>query len=239
MDLEIFRDRRVMFAAAGGVLALLAGLGIGVGLMARGHDDSKTLAASSASSAPASLQVEMGHEDPGLDPQRPLRCFVDGKFVGMTTLAECAQKNGVATGSLDVGLDPSGAVAATTGDSSVLQPLPGAPVPPPVVASAGPDAGPVSTAVAPPAAAPAGVAAACWRFSGDWRRLPDELTLDACVQALFAGHCERPGAADYGRWSGDTLRLVTGRVERSGDNRTFRTLVKQPTGDCSIPHLSE
>ncbi len=83
------------------------------------------------------------------------------------------------------------------------------------------------------------VAAACWRFSGDWRRLPDELTLDACVQALFAGHCERPGAADYGRWSGDTLRLVTGRVERSGDNRTFRTLVKQPTGDCSIPHLSE
>ncbi len=241
MDLEIFRDRRVLFAAGGGVIALLAGLGIGVGLLARGHDVDRTPASSSASSAPGSLQVEMGHEDPGLDPQKPLRCFAGGKFVGMVTLVECAQKNGVATGSLDVGLDPSGAIAATTGDSSVLQPLPGAPVPPPMVASAGPgpDATTPETAAVSAPAASSGLSASCWRFTGEWRRLPEDMNLDGCVQALFSGRCERPGAADYGRWGGDTLRLVTGRVERSGDNRSFRTLVKQPTGDCSIPHLSE
>ena len=65
------------------------------------------------------------------------------------------------------------------------------------------------------------------------------MTLDACVQALFAGRCERPGGADYGRWNGDTLRLVTGRVERSSDNRTFRTLVTQRQEDCAIQTLQE
>ncbi len=240
MDLEFLHDRRVMFAAAGGVLALLAGLGIGVGLMARGAGKHDALASSSTSSAPGSLQVEMGHEDPGLDPQKPLRCFVNGQFVGMAPLSACAQKNGVATGSLDVGLDPNGEVAAATGDSSVLQPLPSAPAPPPVVASAG-DTGatpPQEGAVAP-TAAPSGQMAACWKFGAEWRRLPDDMSLDSCVQALFAGRCERPGAAEYGRWGGDTLRLVTGKVERAGDNRSFRTLVKQPSGDCNIPHLSE
>jgi hypothetical protein len=59
------------------------------------------------------------------------------------------------------------------------------------------------------------------------------------VLAGFAGRCERPGAADYGRWNGDTLRLVTGRVERAADNRTFHTLVEQWQEECSIPNIQE
>ncbi|MEI9965872.1 MAG: hypothetical protein WDM92_15745 [Caulobacteraceae bacterium] len=238
MDLDFLNlnDRRVVFAAAGGALALLAGLGVGVGLMARGHDTAAPPPAQS-DAGPSSLQVEMGREDPGLDPEKPLRCFVGGQFVGTATLKECAQKNGVATGSLDVGLDPNGQVAATTPGASVLQPLPTAPAPPSEAAAA-PDA---QAAPDQPAAAVVGEAAetaGCWRFDGGWRRVGDDMTLDACVQALFAGRCERPGDADYGRWDGDTLRLVTGRVERSPDNRRFQTLVKQPTGDCAIPHIS-
>src|SRR5206468_8925951 len=54
-----------------------------------------------------------------------LRCFVNGQFVGELPLAVCAQRNGVATGSLDVGLDPSGALAAASNAaSSGLTPLP-------------------------------------------------------------------------------------------------------------------
>ena len=239
MNLELLRDRRVMLAAAGGGIALLAGLGIGLGLVSRGPKTPPPVVADS--SAPGSLQVEMGREDPGLDPQRPLRCFVGGQFVGMLSLKDCAQKNGVATGSLDVGLDPSGQVAAAPPDAAVLQPLPTAPAPPALQAAAGPDVGPLSPpeeapAVVAPASGPAG---ACWRFSGEWRKLSDSLSLDACVQALFAGRCERPGSASYGRWNGDTIRLVTGKVERSGNNRTFRTLVKQPPGECSVPHTPE
>ena len=60
-----------------------------------------------------------------------------------------------------------------------------------------------------------------------------ELTLNACVQTLFAGHCERPGGATYGRWMSQTLRLVPGRVEVSGDNRSFHTLADQTEG-CAV-----
>ena len=82
---------------------------------------------------------------------------------------------------------------------------------------------------AEPKAAPAAAsAAACWRHTGaDWRRLPGEMSQLACVQALFAGRCEPAGSASYGRWGVQTLRLVTGRVEVSNDNRTFRLLLEQ------------
>ena len=87
---------------------------------------------------------------------------------------------------------------------------------------------------APNAGAPAG---SCWRYSGNvWSRLPSELSLNSCVQALFAGRCERPGGATYGRWMTQTLRLVPGKVEVSGDNRSFRTLVDQ-SGGCAIPTI--
>jgi hypothetical protein len=81
---------------------------------------------------------------------------------------------------------------------------------------------------------------ACWRYNGrSWRKISEGGSLNTCVQALFAGRCERAGSASFGRWSNQTLRLVAGRVERSYDNRSFRTLVSQPPGDCSIPPIGE
>jgi hypothetical protein len=75
----------------------------------------------------------------------------------------------------------------------------------------------------------------CWRYAGgSWSQLPAELSLSACVQTLFAGRCERRGGATYGRWGDQTLRLVPGRIEISGDNHTFRTLVEQGDG-CAVP----
>jgi len=77
--------------------------------------------------------------------------------------------------------------------------------------------------------------AVCWRYSGaEWRRLPGDITLNACAQTLFAGRCERPGGATYGRWGEETLRLVPGRVEASSDNRSFHTVIDQGP-NCSIP----
>ena len=81
---------------------------------------------------------------------------------------------------------------------------------------------------------PSAPQSACWRHTGsEWRRLPGEMTQSSCVQALFAGRCEGPGEAAYGRWGAQTLRLVPGRVEVSGDNRNFRTLVEQGA-NCSV-----
>ncbi len=234
MDLKLLRDRRVLIAAAAGVLVLLAGLGAAVMIKARPAPPPLDTASS------GSLQVEMGKADAGLDVDRPLRCFVGGQFVGMVSLGDCARRNGVAPGGLNVGLDPTGEVAGAVPDADVLQPLPSAPEPPPAQprdADADSAGGPASEPV--PTSAPAAHSAACWRFVGDWRKVADQMTLDACVQALFAGRCERPGAADYGRWDTDTLRLVTGRVERAADNRTFRPLVKQWQEECAIPNIQE
>jgi hypothetical protein len=220
MDLAILlKDRRVVLAA-GGALALVLGLGAAMLLSHRG---------SGGAAPPASqggLIVETGRDDDiKLDPKRPLRCFVNGQFVGEVPLEDCAKRNGVATGALDVGLDPSGALAAASGPSAEITPLPPQPV----------------TSLAPPgaqAAAPTQAAAPrvgdCWRYgAGSWSRLGGEMGLNACVQALYAGHCERSGAA-YGRWSDQTLRLTASRVEISSDNRDFRTLVEQGPG-CSVP----
>ena len=38
-------------------------------------------------------------------------------------------------------------------------------------------------------------------------------------------------------FAGDTLRRVTGRIERSGDNRNFRLLAPQRPGDCAIARV--
>jgi hypothetical protein len=215
MDLEFLKDRRVVLAG-GAAVALLLGLGLAAAVMSGGK--------SKPPPAPQSgLVVEVGREDDGkLDPARPLRCFVSGAFVGEITLAECARKNGVATGSLDVGVDETGALAAANVAGTVLTPLP-------------PADQPQAPAAAPAPAAPAVPQAACWRYQGaEWRRIPGDLGLNACVQTLFSGRCERPGGATYGRWGEETLRLVPGRVEGSMDNRSFRTLVEQPP-TCAIP----
>ena len=60
------------------------------------------------------------------------------------------------------------------------------------------------------------------------------MDMNACVQTLFAGRCEKAGGASYGRFGQQTLRLVTGKVEVSDDNRSFRTLAPQ-SPDCSLP----
>ena len=134
MDLSRLRDRRVIIAAGVGGLALLAALGIGIGAVVRhaaqpSDVDQLEIA---ESSAPRSLQLEMGAGDTGLDLRRPLRCFVGGQYVGMLTLKDCAQRNGVETGQLGVGIDATGEVAAASGSAADLQPLPAAARPAPV-----------------------------------------------------------------------------------------------------------
>lgn len=224
--MDLLKDRRIILAG-GATLALLAGLGIAVALMS-GHDKKP---AEEPPASRAGLIVETGRDDDSkLDPARPLRCFVGGTFVGEITLAECAKKNGVATGALDVGVDETGALAAADQAGTVLTPLPPTPtVTAPPAASASTPAEPASAS----ANAPLG---ACWRYAGnEWRRLPGEITLNACAQQLFGGRCEKTGGATYGRWGEETLRLVPGRVEISSDNRSFHTAFDQGP-NCSIPN---
>lgn len=213
--------RRTGLVIAGAAVALLAGVIIAWLLTRGGQEPTSPPPASQAG-----LVIESGPEDGRLDPAKPLRCFVEGQFVGELSLSECARRNGVATDALDVGIDETGALAAADQAGMVLTPLP------PVEGAAGED--PESSAFDEPAAEPEGPVAACWRHAGgQWRRLT-ETSLEACVQTLFAGRCERPGRATYGRWGPQTLRLVTGRVEISSDNQSFRTLVEQGPG-CTIP----
>jgi len=222
--MEWLKDRRVALALVGGAVALVAGIAIALSL-SLGHGADKARAPAPASQG--GLVVETGPADDGkLDPARPLRCFVAGQFVGELTLVECAQRNGVATGALDVGVDETGALAAADVAGTHLTPLPPAEAAPAAAGEAAP---------APEAetSAPAQPAGGCWRYAGEWRKLPGDLTLNACVQALFAGRCERSGSASYGRWMQQTLRLVPGRVEVSSDNRGFRTLAEQGPG-CAL-----
>jgi hypothetical protein len=223
--MELLKDRRIVLAG-GAALALLAGLGIAIVLLGGKGKPTEPPPASRAG-----LIVETGRaDDTKLDPARPLRCFVGGQFVGETTLAECAKKNGVATGALDVGVDETGALAAADQAGTVLTPLPPPTIdaPPTSAVSPGPAPSPTATASSTPLAA-------CWRYAGaEWRRLPGDITLSACAQTLFAGRCERPGGATYGRWGEETLRLVPGRVEASSDNRSFHTVIDQGP-NCSIP----
>jgi len=229
-----------MIAAGAGGLALVAALGIGVGALVRhaAHQAREQALEVPDSSVRASLQVEMGSGDQGLDLTRPLRCFVGGRFIGMVTLKDCAQKNGVEAGQLDVGLDTSGEVTAAS-SAVALQPLPATPGPAAIAQPpAPPPLQPSPLEATPEAAPPAEGQGACLRYSGEWRKVGD-MSLDACVQFLFGGKCVKPGAADYGRWGDDTLRLVAGKIERQTAGGGFRTLVRQPPGDCSIPHLQE
>jgi hypothetical protein len=215
----------------GGAIALIAGLAIAFALLMGGRGERTPPPPASE----GGLVIEQGEETGKIDAAKPLRCFVAGQFVGDLTLSECARRNGVATDALDVGLDPSGALAAAPEAGVNLTPLPPEEAEAPVVEEGPQPPAPAPAEAAPPrpAAAPAG----CWRHNrGQWTRLPGEMDLNACVQSLFAGKCERAGAADYGRWGGQTLRLVTGRVEVSSDNQTFRTLAAQQPG-CVIPPL--
>ena len=224
-DHEPQPKRRFPLVLAGGVAALLAGGAIAWGLLATDRGPAEPPPASEAG-----LIVESGEADAGrIDPAVPLRCFVQGQFVGELTLADCARRNGVATDALDVGIDQTGALAAAEVAGQVLTPLPPEDVEAPI--------GTPESALPPEDTEQAGTTptAGCWRHGGGrWRRLPGEMDLNACVQTLFSGRCERPGGATYGRFGQQTLRLVTGRVEISDDNQSFRTLLSQGP-NCHLP----
>ena len=204
--------QRIGLIVGGGALALVAGLAVAWSLTS-GHKGE------TAPPPPASrggLVI-----DPNAAPEtkvaatKTLRCFVAAQYVGDFTLGECARRNGVATDALDVGVDQTGALAAAQQGRTAVTPLP----PKEAVVQAKPESGPLGT---------------CWRYEAGWRRLPNDMTLSACTQTLFAGRCEKAGEAAYGRWAQQTVRLVTGKVEISGDNRSFRTLVDQGP-NCTLP----
>jgi hypothetical protein len=169
------------------------------------------------------LNINIADPKP-LDAKKTLRCFVSGQFVGQLTLKECAEKNGVAAQSLDVGLDESGNLAAAP--TASLTPPPATPV-----ADVKPQTTPNSNEVqddateqVPDIKPSSGPMAVCMRYSGNqWNRLSESVTLPQCLSILYDGRCEKPGSAAYGRWDGKTLRLVPKRIEISDDNVNFKT----------------
>ena len=179
------------------------------------------------------LTVDLA-DAPALEPTRQLRCFVEGQYIGMATLTECAQRNGLATDALDVGIDATGALAAAP--TAAFAPIPELP---PAALTEPVDVGPPATAPTTPAATPAApTGTACLRHTGsEWRALSGNMSLNQCVQALYAGTCVRPGEAQYGRWGDLTLRLVPRRVEQSNDNSRFRALADQDR-NCQFPNLN-
>ncbi len=218
--MQLLRNRKAVVLVGMG-LALTAGLGIALFLIGRDHGPAEPPPASQGG-----LVVQTGRDDDvKLDARRPLRCFVNGQLVGELTLSDCAHRNGVASGALDVGLDPSGALAATNGVSSQITPFP--------PDSADPAQSADQTAEAP-ALASATRVAGCWRYGeAEWTRLPDDMALSACVKTLYSGICIQTGPPAYGRWGDRTLRLAQGRIEFSSDNRNFHTLVDRNPG-CPI-----
>ena len=219
-------DNRTILAIGAGV-AVLAAIVIALVFSAGGD---KTPEAPPASKG--GLNVELA-EAPSLEATRELRCFVNGQYIGMATLADCARRNGLATDALDVGLDETGALAAAP--TAAFAPPPELPSIDLTQLDAAPQPGPVEASR--PTPAPAAAGSACLRHTGsEWRSLSQGMSLNACVQALYAGTCVRPGDAQYGRWGDITLRLVPRRVEQSNDNSRFRVLAEQDR-ECQFPGM--
>jgi len=224
------QDNKTILAIGAGV-AILAAVVLAMVFSGSGKGDQ------SAEAPPASkggLTVDLA-EAPTLEPTRELRCFVNGQFIGMATLSDCAQRNGLATEALDVGLDETGALAAAPTASfappPALPPIDMAEAMPPVSTPSFEPTRPTSTPAVPASGS------ACLRHTGsEWRSVATGISLNACVQALYAGTCVRPGEAQYGRWGDMTLRLVPRRVEQSNDNNRFRILGEQDR-NCQFPGL--
>lgn len=224
------RSRGPLVLGLGALAAVGLGAAVALGVF---RDDSTPETPPPA--AEGGLKVELGQTDGDtrIDPARPLRCFADGAFVGELTLADCAKRNGVAAQALDVGVDAAGELAAAVTPPAQEPEPPGAD-------AADPDPDPAPYRVVGPRSPPpppprAQAMGSCQRDAGgEWRNVGDTLTLDTCVQLLFTGRCEAPGSASYGRWNGQTVRLVTGRVEIAPDGSNFRTLVEQDAS-CMLP----
>lgn len=224
-----FKDKNVVLALGAG-LAVLAG--VFIAFLMSGRD--KTPEGPPADKGSISVDVA---EAPTLDPTRRLRCYVNGQFVGETSLSDCAKKNGVATDSLDVGLDESGALVAAQTASLAPPPVlpeirpeedePEAPIQdeprqPDVADNSGPDE---DFTIAPTQAS----GSRCMRFAGgEWRQISSGTNLETCKRLLFEGRCVAPGQAEYGSWGETSLRLVPGRIEQSSDNRRFRKVENAP-----------
>ena len=228
-------DNRVIIAIGVG-LAILAAI-----LLALVFGGKKDAAPTVAATQAGGLTVALA-DAPSLEPTRELRCFVDGQFVGMATLSNCAQRNGLATDALDVGLDATGNLAAApTASFSPPPDLPspemadlnvGLAVDQPTEIEPGPEPQVQQPRVERPSGAP------CLRYAGsEWRQISGDMTLNQCVQALFAGTCVSPGDAQYGSHGGLSLRLVPRRVEQSSDNSRYRILADQDRS-CQIPSLN-
>jgi hypothetical protein len=102
-------------------------------------------------------------------------------------------------------------------------------VPPPMQMPAGPDMGPLGPG--------GGAASSCMKHgSQGWSVVSENAPLSVCVNLLFDGRCEQPGAAQYGRWGEQTVRLVPGKIEIARDGRTFETLVDQGP-NCTVPPI--
>jgi len=225
--------RAVLFG--GMALALIAGLIIAAIIVSSSppHDEPPP-------ASEGGLVVQTGRDDDvKLDPKRPLRCFVKGQFVGELPLGDCAKQNGVATGALDVGLDPSGALAAAKNGAASLTPLTPAASPSPAAGDgdASADLDPAATAVddkLPPASGRK--TEACWRYvDARWERVPGDLELAACVRAVYAGHCAGAGAVQFGRWGERGLRAVAGRVELTSEDGDYRPLTTLSSSCAPAP----
>ncbi|MGA9658689.1 MAG: hypothetical protein WBQ60_06290 [Asticcacaulis sp.] len=222
------KDQKGWIAIAiGGTLAILVGIALAMGL-GRGHKNDEKM-----NDQPTGLTFTVTDPTPTLDAKKPLRCYVDGAYVGDLILSACAEKNGIAAQKLDVGVDDSGNLTAAP--TASLVPVPGAPSSA-VAAGAATEPEPKPTAELVPATrAATGPSATCMRYSSNtWNKLSDGLTLGQCANLLFDTRCVNPGQASYGRWGNKTLRLVPKRVEQSDDNTNFRLLVEQGQG-CSVP----
>ncbi|MDZ4370865.1 MAG: hypothetical protein U1C74_05515, partial [Phenylobacterium sp.] len=147
--------RGVPLVVIGGLAALGAGLGMAWVLTS---DDKPGQTPPPASEG--GLVIDTAADDTNaIDPGKPLRCFVQGQFVGELTLSACAQRNGVATDALDVGLDETGALTAAEEAGQILTPLPPVEQDPPVEVETG--LPPAEADEAPYAAEYAG--GSCWR----------------------------------------------------------------------------
>ena len=218
------QDNRILIAIGAG-LAVVAAVVIAL-ILSGGRERNPA----PPPAAQGGLTVDVA-DAPELNTTRELRCFVDGQYVGMASLSDCARRNGVATDALDVGIDETGALAAAP--TAAFAPPPSAP---PVELTEAEKPSVDEPQPVEPSAQPAS-GAACLRHTGsDWRSLSSNTSLNACVQTLYAGTCVRPGEALYGRWGDMTLRLVPRRVEQSPDNSRFRTLAEQDRS-CQFPGL--
>ncbi len=218
------QDNRLLIAIGAG-LAVVAAVAAAL-IFSGGRERS----AEPPPAAQGGLTVDVA-DAPEISTTRELRCFVDGQYIGMATLTDCARRNGLATDALDVGIDETGALAAAP--TASLTPPPSAP---PVELTEAEPPAPTDQPVAEPSVQPAS-GSTCLRHTGsDWRSLSSSMSLNACVQALYSGTCVRPGEALYGRWGDMTLRLVPRRVEQSPDNSRFRTLAEQDRS-CRFPGL--